>query len=78
MERRCLTLAIVCRDPSCWFIQLFDWLVLKINLSIKKDGFQGIQIGVLDVSDKQGTAYAEHGCMAPREWAHSHFSVHRA
>lgn len=29
------------------YSRLFDWLVHKINESIRKDGHQGIQIGVL-------------------------------
>ena len=31
------------------FTRLFDYIVAKINLSIQKDNFQGIQIGVLDI-----------------------------
>lgn len=31
------------------FTRLFDYLVAKINISIQKDNFQGIQIGVLDI-----------------------------
>jgi myosin-1 len=48
------------------YTKLFDWLVMKINLSIQKDGFQGIQIGVLDiygfeiVSRGNSTAKLEH------------------
>jgi myosin-1 len=41
-----------CRDTLAKgiYTRLFDWLVMKINVSIRKDNFQGIQIGVLDVS----------------------------
>ena len=31
------------------YTRLFDYLVGKINASIRKDNFQGIQIGVLDI-----------------------------
>jgi myosin-1 len=31
------------------YSRMFDYLVHKINISIKKDNFQGIQIGVLDI-----------------------------
>jgi myosin-1 len=31
------------------YTRLFDWLVLRINQSIRRDNFQGIQIGVLDI-----------------------------
>jgi len=40
-----------CRDTlsKAIYSRLFDWLVHKVNVSIKKDGFSGIQIGVLDI-----------------------------
>jgi len=48
-----------CRDTlaKAIFTRMFDWLVYKINQAIKKDEFQGIQIGVLGTIT-QGTQAA--------------------
>lgn len=45
------TEADFCRDTlaKALYSRMFDWLVLKINQAIRKDGHRGLQIGVLDI-----------------------------